>query len=94
MIRFKTGPIRTVLAAAALAKANQLPLPQLVPVGLHFRRRELFRTDQYVEFGEPITLQDDMISDAMDTAVGQGGWVEPPLMLCIAFGTNFNHVFR
>ena len=78
MIRFKTGPIRTVLAAAALAKANQLPLPQLVPVGLHFRRRELFRTDQYVEFGEPITLQDDMISDAMVTAVGQGGWVEPP----------------
>ena len=79
MIRFKTGPIRTVLAAAALAKANQLPLPQLVPVGLHFRRRELFRTDQYVEFGEPITLHDDMISDAMVAAVDQGGWVEPPV---------------
>ena len=27
MVRFKTGPARTVLAAAALAKANDLPLP-------------------------------------------------------------------
>ena len=54
MIRFKTGPFRTVLAAAALAKVNGLPLPHLIPIGLHFRRRELFRTDQFIEFGEPI----------------------------------------
>jgi len=78
MIRFKTGPIRTVLAAAALAKANDLPLPKLVPVGLHFRRRELFRTDQYIEFGPAISLKDEQIPEAMVAAVKHGGWVEPP----------------
>lgn len=78
MIRFKTGPIRTVLAAAALAKSKALPLPELVPVGLHFRRRELFRTDQYIEFGEPISLSDDDVPEAMVEAVREGGWVEPP----------------
>ena len=79
MLRFKTGPVRTVLAAAALAKAKDLPLPHLVPVGLHFRRRERFRTDQYVEFGDPIVLDDDMIPAAMVEAVSDGGWVEPPV---------------
>jgi 1-acyl-sn-glycerol-3-phosphate acyltransferase len=78
MIRFKTGPVRTVLAAAALAKANDLPLPQLVPVGLHFRRREWFRTDQYIEFGDPISLNASSIPTAMVEAVREGGWVEPP----------------
>ena len=78
MLRFKTGPVRTVLAAAALAKANDLPLPHLVPVGLHFRRREWFRTDQYVEFGNPIKLSEEMIPDSMVNAVREGGWVEPP----------------
>ena len=78
MIRFKTGPVRTVLAAAALAKANDLPLPQLVPVGLHYRRRELFRTDQYIEFGDPISLDEGTVPQAMVDAVRDGGWVEPP----------------
>ena len=78
MIRFKTGPIRTVLASAALAKANDLELPHLLPVGLHFRCREDFRTDQYVEFGEPIQVTDDLIPEEMVDAVKQGGWVEPP----------------
>ena len=78
MVRFKTGPARTVLAAAALAKANDLPLPHMVPVGLHFRRRELFRTDQYIEFGDPIQLTDDMLPDEMVAAVSEGGWIEPP----------------
>ena len=78
MIRFKTGPFRTVLAAAALAKANGLPLPHLIPIGLHFRRRELFRTDQFIEFGEPVELDDEMIPSEMVDAVRQGGWTEPP----------------
>ena len=38
----------------------------------------MFRTDQYIEFGEPIQLTGDMVPDDMVTAVGQGGWVEPP----------------
>ncbi len=78
MIRFKTGPVRTLLAAAALAKANDLPLPHLVPVGLHYRRREHFRTDKFVEFGEPIELDEASIPTEMVAAVGRGGWVEPP----------------
>ena len=78
MIRFKTGPVRTLLAAAALAKANDLPLPHLVPVGLHYRRREHFRTDKFVEFGEPIELDEASIPSEMVDAVGRGGWVEPP----------------
>jgi hypothetical protein len=45
---------------------------------LHFRRRELFRTDQFIEFGEPIELSDEMIPSEMVDAVRQGGWTEPP----------------
>ena len=78
MIRFKTGPVRTVLAAAAIAKSKKMPLPKVVPVGLHFRRREHFRTDQFIEFGEPIEIVDDMVPSAMVEAVQQGGWIEPP----------------
>ncbi len=78
MIRFKTGPVRTVLAAAALAKANDLPLPTLLPVGLHFRTREHFRTDQYIEFGQPIEIEDALVPTELVEAVRNGDWVEPP----------------
>ena len=78
MIRFKTGPMRTVLAASALAIANDLPLPHLLPVGLHFRRRDLFRTDQYIEFGEPIQLAVTDVPKPLVDAVKNGDWVEPP----------------
>ncbi|RJU91524.1 MAG: hypothetical protein DWC07_00610 [Candidatus Poseidoniales archaeon] len=78
MIRFKTGPMRTVLAASALAIASDLPLPHLVPVGLHFRRRDLFRTDQYVEFGEPIQIAPSDVPSPLVEAVKIGNWVEPP----------------
>ncbi|MCH1540775.1 MAG: 1-acyl-sn-glycerol-3-phosphate acyltransferase [Candidatus Poseidonia sp.] len=81
MIRFKTGPIRTILAAAALAKASDLPLPALIPVGLHFRRKEYFRTDQYVEFGQSIRIEPNDLPNDMVEAVKQGGWVEPPAEL-------------
>lgn len=78
MMRFKTGPMRTVLAASALAIARDLPLPDLVPVGLHFRHRERFRTNQYIEFGEPIRIQPDDVPAELVEAVKQGDWVEPP----------------
>lgn len=78
MIRFKTGPMRTVLAASALALANDLPLPHLVPVGLHFRRRDLFRTDQYIEFAEPLQLTATDVPPPLVEAVKNGNWVEPP----------------
>ena len=46
--------MRTVLAASALAKASDRELPVLIPMGLHFRTKEYFRTDVWVEYGEPI----------------------------------------
>ena len=81
MIRFRTGPMRTVLAAAALAKANGQALPRLVPTGLHFRTKEFFRTDQYIEFGPSIQIEDDMIPDELVEAVQRQDWVEPPAEL-------------
>ena len=48
MLRFRTGPMRTVLAASALAMSTDRALPVLIPIGLHFRTREYFRTDVWV----------------------------------------------
>lgn len=84
MIRFRTGPFRTVLAAAALAKASNLPMPTLLPVGLHYRRREYFRTDQYIEFGAPVTIPEETIPDELVEAVSKGSWVEPPAEMVFA----------
>ncbi len=78
MLRFRTGPMRTVLAAGAIAKSKGLPLPAVVPIGLHFRDRELFRTDEWVEYGKPMHLTDDDIPDDLVEAVRSGLWSEPP----------------
>jgi len=77
MLRFRTGPFRTVFAAAALAKAENKPLPAVIPTGLHFRRRDHFRTDIWVEYGLPHTMQTEEIPDDLVQAVAQGTWVEP-----------------
>ena len=78
MLRFRTGPMRTVLAAAAIAKANGDKCPVLQPVGLHFRVRHHYRTDMWVEFGEPHYLPEDQIPEDLIEAVKQRQWVEPP----------------
>ena len=78
MLRFRTGPMRTVLAAGAIAKSKGLPLPAVVPIGLHFRDRELFRTDEWVEYGKPMHLTDEDIPDDLVEAVKSGLWSEPP----------------
>ena len=78
MLRFRTGPMRTVLAAAAISVAEDRPLPVIVPVGLHFRVRHLFRTDQWIEFGKPIEIQKSDIPQQLVDAVKQGRWIEPP----------------
>jgi 1-acyl-sn-glycerol-3-phosphate acyltransferase len=85
MIRFRTGPMRTVLAAAALAKANGQPMPKLVPTGLHFRTKEYFRTDQYIEFGQAINIDAASIPNDMVEAVRKRDWVEPPVELVHQF---------
>ena len=78
MLRFRTGPMRTVLAAGAIAKSRGNALPAVIPIGLHFRNRELFRTDEWVEYGTPLQLVDDDIPDELIEAVKDGKWSEPP----------------
>lgn len=78
MLRFRTGPMRTVLAAGAIAKSRGNALPAVIPIGLHFRNRELFRTDEWVEYGTPLQLVDDDIPDDLVEAVKTGKWSEPP----------------
>ena len=51
MLRFRTGPFRTVFAAAAIAKAKDKPIPAVVPLGLHFRRRDHFRQEACSRLG-------------------------------------------
>ena len=81
LIRLKTGPFRTVLAAAAHAKANGRNVPALIPIGLHFRTRHLFRTDAWIEYGEPIELPHDKLPEELIEKVGSGDWMEPPAEL-------------
>ena len=78
LIRLKTGPFRTVLAAAAHAKATGSKIPTLIPIGLHFRTRHLFRTDCWVEYGEPIELPHEQLPSELVEAIGAGDWSEPP----------------
>lgn len=81
LIRLKTGPMRTVLAAAAHAKANNHSIPVIIPIGLHFRTRHLFRTDAWVEYGNPIELPADDLPDDLIQTIGKGDWSEPPAHL-------------
>jgi 1-acyl-sn-glycerol-3-phosphate acyltransferase len=78
MLRFRTGPVRTVLAAGALACSLDKELPALVPIGLHFRVREHFRTDVWVEYGKPIQVTKSDIPQELIDAVANGSWSEPP----------------
>ena len=70
--------MRTVLAAAAIAKGSGKKCPVLQPVGLHFRVRHHYRTDMWVEFAEPYYLPEDDIPDDLIQAVQKREWVEPP----------------
>jgi len=78
MLRFRTGPMRTVLAAGALASTTEKELPVLIPIGLHFRNKEYFRTDVWVEYGKPIQVESEDIPQNLVDAVAGGSWSEPP----------------
>ena len=77
LIRMRTGPMRTVLSASALAKSLELPNPVLIPVGLHYRVRHYFRTDFWIEFKEPIDVPTEGIGSEQIKQLKQGEWVEP-----------------
>jgi len=81
LIRLKTGPFRTVLAAAAHAKATGAKIPTLIPIGLHFRTRHFFRTDCWIEYGDPIELPHEKLPEELLEAVKAGDWMEPPAEL-------------
>ena len=73
----RTGALRFTLNAASIAHERGLPQPSIQPVGLHFRCHYWFRTDVFVEFGEPITIP--LLGDSEhNTAVAGGEWLEPP----------------
>jgi len=75
--RFKTGPMRFGINAAAIASHRDAPLPALQPVGLHYRRHYWFRTDLYVEFAEPIPIPTPSDLE-LGRSLIEGKWVEPP----------------
>jgi len=78
MRRLRTGPVRSVIAANSIAHEKGLPEPHLLPVGLHYRVSWLFRTDAWIEYGEPIRLDDAIHPDEDRKKLMQGEWVEAP----------------
>ena len=78
LIRLRTGPMRTVLAAVAIAKSQDFKAPQMIPIGLHYRVRHHYRTDAWVEYGEPISIPDEGLPQDLIEAVSKGNWAEPP----------------
>ncbi len=78
LIRTKTGPMRTVLAAAAHAKATGQNIPVVMPMGLHFRKRHLFRTDCWIEYSDPIELPAENLPEELVKSVANEEWSEPP----------------
>jgi len=76
IIRFRTGPVRSALNAAALARELGNEPPVILPVGLTFRDPHACFTDLFVEFAEPLHLPE--LPDAEHGArLLSGDWVEP-----------------
>ena len=78
LIRLRTGPMRTVLCSAALSRHRGQKDPVILPVGLHYRTRHLFRTDLWVEYSEPIDLSKIELPSQLVEAVADAKWSEPP----------------
>lgn len=78
MKRLRTGPMRSVIAAHSIAHEKGLPAPHLLPVGLHYRVSWHYRTDLWIEYGEPISLQDAIHPPEARIRLMEGEWVEAP----------------
>ena len=78
MLRFKTGPMRTALSAAAMAKGSGKPAPTIIPIGLHWRVRHHWRTDAWIEYGKPIKVDAESLGPEVAEKLLRGEWVEPP----------------
>ena len=76
LLRLRTGPMRSILNAAVLAGRLELPLPVIHIVGLHFRHRERFRTDAWIEYGDELEVP--LLDDPKHAArLLDGDWDEP-----------------
>tara|TARA_Y100000590_G_scaffold189131_2_gene215480 strand:- start:1998 stop:3509 length:1512 start_codon:yes stop_codon:yes gene_type:complete len=73
----RTGPLRFTLNAASIAHHRGLDNPMIQPVGLHYRCHHWFRTDIYVEFGEPLIIP-LVGEEETHRRVSEGEWIEPP----------------
>jgi len=78
LIRLKTGPARVLTSAATIANFQGKEKPQIIPVGMHFRKRHLFRTDIWVEFCDPIDyhLSQELLD--LGSKYNEEEWIEPP----------------
>ena len=78
LIRLKTGPARVLTSAATIANFEGKLKPQIIPVGMHFRKRHLFRTDLWIECCDPIdyNLSEELLD--MGAKYVKEEWIEPP----------------
>ena len=90
---FKTGPFRTVFAAAALAEIRNLPQPHLQPAGLHWRNHTKFRTDHHVEYLDPIPIPNPYSQEQAQSLLN-GEWVEPPKSEVIAMRDSVYSILK
>lgn len=79
LVRLRTGPMRTVLCSAALSRHRGQKEPVIIPVGLHYRVRHLFRTDLWVEYSEPIDISEIELPAKLIEDVAEAKWSEPPV---------------
>ena len=78
LTRFKTGPSRVLTSSVAIARTREEAPPMLVPLGLHFRKRHLYRTDIWVEFAPAVEVHISEELAAHGEGYATGNWVEPP----------------
>jgi len=78
LIRLKTGPARVLTSAATIANFQGKEKPQIIPVGMHFRKRHLFRTDIWVEFSNPIDYKLSQELLDLGSKYNKEEWIEPP----------------
>jgi len=74
--RLRTGPVRSALNAAALAREIGNDVPVILPVGLTFRDPHAWFSEVLVEFAEPIHLP-ELPDKNHGAKLLAGEWVEP-----------------
>ena len=76
LLRFRTGPIRSALNAASIARVLGKEPPVIAPVGLTFRDPHGWFTDVFVEYAEPLELP-ILPDENHGSRLHAGDWVEP-----------------